>query len=225
MSNRQTGHGASLATLAGIASLASILFGAAPALAADNQQALFAGYVNSPSYRAILQKAYNDHEPAPLKAKCSALKIVSFDKPEVVEAVQFAGGPGSWRMTSGAWVARATLDACGTQVIRRTLVESSSNNTLRTLPLLPGEFAGGFRLEESARTYVIESMQNVTACKDWKSPAVLDIKLKTPAGPKGWTELWTAQICGKETTARVDYVPDPTSSTGFSVVTKEIKVR
>jgi len=204
MSIRLSGYHAAFAILKGLA-LAAL---AASAAQAQSQQALFDGYVGSPAYRAILAKAYNDAEPVPLRAKCAALTLVSFDKPEFVEAPVFEKGPQGWHASSGAWVQRATLDACGTKVLRRALVETKSDNTLRTRGLLPGEFAGGYKLEETAHAYVVESMMNVTQCKDWKTPVVLDIKLASKPSAKGWRENWTALVCGKTVTARVDYVPN-----------------
>ncbi len=151
---------------------------------------------------ASLAKAYGDAEPATLKAKCPALTIASFDKPEIVEPVQFVKDARGWRAGAGAWVQRATLDACGTKVLRRILVETKSDNTLRTRALLPGEYAGGYKLEETARAYVVDSMMNVIACKDWKTAAVLDIALVSKPTAGRWRETWTALVCGKTVTAR-----------------------
>ncbi len=218
MTMKLSGYHAAFAILKGLA-LAALTAGAAQA---QTQQALFDGYVGSPAYRAILAKAYNDAEPAPLKAKCPVLNLVSFDKPEFVEAPVFAKGPSGWRASSGAWVQRATLDACGTKVLRRVLVETKSDNTLRTRGLLPGAFAGGYKLEEAAHAYVVESMMNVTGCKDWKTPVVLDIALAGQPSPKGWRENWTAFVCAKTVTARVDYVPNGVQT---AVVTSQIKTQ
>jgi hypothetical protein len=228
MGIRASGYHATFALLKGLGALSLALAASLPASAADSQQALFDGYVSSPSYRAILQKAYNDYEPAVLKSKCHTLTVVSFDKPEMVESYVFVRDTGGWRMDGGAWVARATLDACGTIVIRRALVESASNNTLRTRALLPGEYGGGLKLEEPARGYVIQSMLVSTNCKDWRSPVVLDIKLKAKSkpSPKGWTENWTAMMCGKMVTATVDYLPDAVRGTnGMSFLTTNIKAQ
>ena len=218
MSIRLSGYHAAFAILKGLA-LAAL---AASAAQAQSQQALFDGYVGSPAYRAILAKAYNDAEPAPLRAKCPVLNLVSFDKPEFVEAPVFEKGPQGWHASSGAWVQRATLDACGTKVLRRALVETKSDNTLRTRGLLPGEFAGGYKLEETAHAYVVESMMNVTQCKDWKTPVVLDIKLASKPSGGRWRESWTAFICGKTVTARVDYTPNGAQT---DVVTSAVVAR
>lgn len=197
--------------------LAAVLMGTAEA---QSQQALFDGYVGSAAYRGILAKAYGDAEPATLKAKCPALTIASFDKPEIVEPVQFVKDARGWRAGAGAWVQRATLDACGTKVLRRILVETKSDNTLRTRALLPGEYAGGYKLEETARAYVVDSMMNVIACKDWKTAAVLDIALVSKPTAGRWRETWTALVCGKTVTARVDYVPNGVNT---DVNTSQIK--
>jgi hypothetical protein len=226
MAIRASGYHAAFAFLKGFGALSFAALAATAARAADNQQALFDGYVNSPAYRAILQKAYNDYEPAVLKAKCRTLTVVSFDAPEMVEAYSFARDTGGWRMTSGAWVARATLDACGTKVVRRALVESAANNTLHTRALLPGEYAGGLKLEEPARGSVIQTMLATTGCKDWRSPVVLDIKLMNKPKPTGWTENWTAMMCGKTVTATVDYVPDKVRGTnGMSFAMSNVKAQ
>ena len=216
MTIRLSGYHAAFAFLKGLAVLA-LTAGAAQA---QSQQALFDGYVGSAAYRGILAKAYNDAEPAPLRAKCPLLTLVSFDKPEFVEAPQFVKGAQGWRASSGAWVQRATLDACGAKVLRRALVETKSDNTLRTRELLPGEFAGGYKLEETAHAYVVESMMNVTACKDWRTPLVLDIKLESKPSGGHWRESWTAFICGKTVTARVDYSPNGAQT---DVVTSDIR--
>jgi hypothetical protein len=226
MAFRASGYHATFALLKGSGALALALVGALPASAADNQQAMFDGYVGSPAYRTILEKAYNNYEPAVLKSKCRTLTVVSFDKPEMIESYVFVHDTGGWRMNGGAWVARATLDACGTKVIRRALVESASNNTLRTRALLPGEYGGGLKLEEPARGYVIQTMLVSTNCKDWRSPVVLDIKLKTKPNPKGWTENWTAMMCSKVVTATVDYLPDTVHGTnGMAFLTTNIKAQ
>jgi hypothetical protein len=227
MGIRASGYHAAFTLLKGLGALPLTLLAILPAAAASSQQqALFDGYVSSPSYRAILQKAYNDYEPAVLKSKCHTLTLVSFDPPEMIESYEFVRDTGGWRMDNGAWVARATLDACGTKVIRRALVESASNNTLRTRALLPGEYGGGMKLEEPARGYVIQSMLVTTGCKDWRSPVVLDIKLKTKPNPKGWTENWTAMMCQKTVTATVDYIPDTIRGTnGMSFLTTNIKAQ
>ena len=218
MTMKLSGYHAAFAILKGLA-LGALWAGAAQA---QSQQALFDGYVGSPAYRAILAKAYNDAEPAPLKAKCPALTLVSFDKPEFVEAPVFEKGPQGWHASSGAWVQRATLDACGTKVLRRALVETKSDNTLRTRGLLPGQFAGGYKLEETAHAYVVESMMNVTGCKDWKTPVVLDIAAAGKPSGGRWRENWTAFVCGKTVTARVDYIPNGPQT---DVNTSEIKAQ
>ena len=42
-----------------------------------DQKAVFASYVNSPVYRAYLEKIFNLGEPAILKAECPAMKVVA----------------------------------------------------------------------------------------------------------------------------------------------------
>jgi len=202
---------------------AFMLLSVRPAYPADSQQALFAGYTGSPSYRAILQKAYNDAEPAALRAKCAAMTVVSFASPEIVETPVFARARTGWTTQAGAWVATATLDKCGTSVIRRVLVETKSDNTLRTRGLIPGEYAGGYKLEDSARGFVTMSMLNVTNCKDWRSPVLLDTSLRSKPSKQGWVETWTALICGKTVTANVHYVAAADAPGGFDVRTQDIR--
>lgn len=202
---------------------ALMLLAVQPVHAAEDQQALFEGYIGSPSYRAILQKAYNDSEPAVLKAKCPALTVMSFAKPEIVEAPVFVRSGAGWTTEAGAWVATATVNRCGSDVIRRVLVETTRSNTLRTRGLIPGEYAGGFKLEESARGFVSMSMLLVTNCKDWKSFVLLDTKLKTKPSKLGWWEIWTAQMCGKTVTANVAYVAESSATGGFDVRTHDVR--
>jgi len=202
---------------------ALLLLASQPACSADDQRALFEGYIASPSYRAILQKAYNDAEPAVFRAKCASMTVTAFAKPEIVEPPVFARAGAGWTAQSGAWVATATLNQCGTSVIRRMLVETRSDNTLRTRGLIPGEYAGGFKLEESARGFVTMSMLNVTNCKDWRSPVLLDTRLRSNPSKQGWVETWTALICGKTVTANVYYVAEVTAPGGFDVRTHDIK--
>ncbi len=204
---------------------AALLAVLSPARAADVQQALFDGYVGSPAYRAILQKAYNDKEPALLKAQCAALTVVAFDKPEILERPVFAKAGANWQMTAGAWVARATLDRCGAKAVRRALVESAHNNTLRTRPLLPGEFGGSYKMEDNARAFALANMQGEVDCKEWMGTTVLDIKLKSPVKPSGWVEVWTVQMCGKTVTGNVNYIPGGANAVGgFDVRTRDVRV-
>jgi hypothetical protein len=181
----------------------------APAAAADQQQAVFQSYIQSAAYRSILEKAYNDAEPAVLKAQCPALKITSFDPPEIAVPPRFAkGATGGWQAADGAWVQRATLDRCGKPVLRRALAMTGQNNALKTQPLLPGEYAGGYKLEPNAvGTAVINTVYRLD-CKDGKKPQVLDIKRVTKPNP-GWTELWTIYLCSKTATVRVTYIVHP----------------
>src|ERR1700744_5193869 len=127
----------------GVSGLAGLVLWASAALAGtDPQQLMFRSYTQSPSYRAILEKAYNAAEPDVLKAACPVLKLQSFDAPEIAMPPKFAQGIGGWQAVDGAWVQRATLDRCGKPVMRRTMAEIGSNNALRTHPLLPGEYGG-----------------------------------------------------------------------------------
>ena len=187
--------------------LAALAGGAADAAGVD-QQAMFNAYVASPAYRAILEKAYNTAEPAASKATCPVLKLTAFDQREMVVPVQFVKSGTGWQTADGAWVQRASLDRCGQTVLRRVMVETAANNTLRTRGLLPGEYAGGYKFEDKARGTVVNDMLALTHCTDWRTPAVLDTSLKgtfKPGAP--WTEYWTVLVCGKTVKARVDYAP------------------
>lgn len=187
--------------------LAALTAGAGWAAGVD-QAAMFAGYVASPSYRSILEKAYNDTEPALLKGQCKVLKLTAFDPPENVVPVQFVNRGGSWQTADGIWAQRATLDRCGTPVQRSVLVETGAKNTLRTSGLLPGAYGAGYKFEEKARETAVNTLLGLMGCQDWRNAVVLDTALKTKlkAG-SGWTELWTIAMCGKTVKARVDYSP------------------
>ena len=179
------------------------------ATAADQQQAVFQSYIQSAAYRSILEKAYNAAEPAVLKAQCPALKITAFDPPEIAVPPRFVkGAAGGWQAADGAWVQRATLDRCGKPVLRSALAMTGTNNSLRMQPLLPGEYAGGYKLEPNAVGTVVINTVNELNCHDGKKAFVLDIKQVTKPNP-GWTELWTIGLCGKTATVRVTYIPHP----------------
>ncbi len=171
------------------------------------QQAVFDSYLKSPAYRAILEKGYNDAEPAILKAQCPALKITGFDPPELVQQPQIAKGAGGWQVTDGAWVQRATLDRCGKPAARRTMVSTGANNTLQLHALLPGDYGGGYRLESDALGTVVNNIYYGLACKDTKTPVVLDIQRLRDVPKPGWGEKWTVFLCGRTATARAVYVP------------------
>lgn len=224
MTNRISGYHAASAFLKGLA-LAALA--TAAQAAPPDQAAMFRAFVDAPSYRAILAKDFADKEPAALKATCKTLTLISLDPAEIVEAPEFANGPAGWHTQSGAWVQRATLDKCGTKVLRRMLVETRSDNTLRTRALLPGAFAGGYRLEAAAQAYAVDSMMNVTGCKDWKTGAtVVDIAQRSGKPSAGhWSETWTALVCGKTVTARVDYSKKSGKPGDYDIVTSAIAAR
>jgi len=193
------------AMLAGVGGALFLVSGAMAADLPAEQQAVFASYIKSAAYRSILEKAYNDAEPAMLKAQCPALKLTAFDPPDIAVPPKFVKGKGGWQAADGAWVQRATLDRCGRPVLRRALAMTGSNNTLKVRPLIPGEYNGGYRLEPKAVGTVEINTVYALNCKDTKKPEVLDIKLATKPRP-GWTEVWTMALCGKTATARVTYI-------------------
>ena len=176
----------------------------------DPQQLMFRSYTQSPSYRAILEKAYNAAEPDVLKAACPVLKLQSFDAPEIAMPPKFAQGIGGWQAVDGAWVQRATLDRCGKPVMRRTMAEIGSNNALRTHPLLPGEYGGDYTLETTVVPGVLANAVYKLHCRQREMPQVLEIKRVSKPNPD-WNEVWTLYLCAKKATAHVAYYPRGTA--------------
>jgi hypothetical protein len=202
---RAIGYRVGLRGLKGLA-LAALCVGGALAATDPQQKLVFQSYIQSPSYRAILEKGYNDAEPAVLRAECPVLKLKSLDPPDVVMAPQFAKGIGGWTAVDGAWVQRATLDRCGKTVMRRTMAEMASNNALRTHKLLPGEYGGDYKLESTIVPGVLGNAIYKLHCREHGLPQVLEIKRVSRPNPN-WNEVWTLYLCGKKATAHVAYYP------------------
>ncbi|HEX4302328.1 MAG TPA: hypothetical protein VHZ78_06015 [Rhizomicrobium sp.] len=210
MAIRTSGDRAGSRLLKGLALVALVLSGGSAAAGlSPQQQAIFGSYLTSPAYKAILEKGYNDAEPAMLKAQCPALKITAFDPPEIVQQPLIAkGAGGGWQVTDGAWVQRATLDRCGKPAARRTMVSTGANNMLHLHALLPGDYGGGYRLESTALGTVVTTIVYTLECKDKTMPVVLDVQRLRDARKPSWAETWTVFLCGKTATARVVYVPN-----------------
>ena len=204
--------------------LAALAFAVPAAQAAPPQTdaQIFAGYVADPAYKAYLLAAFNGTEPPPLKAKCASLTIVSLDPPMVVTPPTFAEIGTVFHISTGSWVARATLGRCGGKVVRRLLITGNpQTGTLHAQALIPGEFPGNLKLENDATHIVLPAAMGTAKCTDWKSLWVLDTKLTSPAKPQGWSETWTMQACGRSVTADVGYVAD---ATGMNITARNVKV-
>ncbi|HEX4302330.1 MAG TPA: hypothetical protein VHZ78_06025 [Rhizomicrobium sp.] len=208
--------------LLGIGLLAGLSGAAAPPPAKQNNADIFAGFVQDDGYKAYLLQAYNGTEPAPLKAKCPALKIIGLAPPEVIKPPSFVKTGDAFRIAGGAWVARGLLNRCGTEVIRRLVVEGvPQTGGLHAITLIPGQFPGNLPLEKTATHIVLPPSMAAARCADFKKLYVLDTRLTSPANPKGWTETWTMQACGRMVTADVTYVAD---RTGMKVTAKNVKL-
>lgn len=183
---------------------------------------IFAGYVADPAYKAYLLAAFNGTEPPPLKAKCAKLTIEALDPPLVVTPPTFGQIGKVFHISTGSWVARATLGRCGGHVVRRLFVMGDpQSGEPRAQALIPGEFPGNLKLENDATHIVLPAAMGTAKCSDWKSLWVLDTKLTRPAKPQGWSETWTMQACGRAVTADVSYVAD---RTGMNITAKNVKV-
>ena len=184
---------------------------------------IFADYVKSAKHRAFLLKAYNDTEPPPLKATCAKLEIASLDPPLVLQPAEFAQIGNEYIPSVGRWVQRATLVRCGAKTVRRLYLEADPRDgSLHALAMLPGEFPGNVQLENDATRIVLPAMMGIAKCGDFKKLFVLDTKLTSPARAQGWSEIWTAQACGRTVTADVSYTAD---ATGMNITAKNLKLR
>jgi hypothetical protein len=223
MTIQATGYHAMFVRLKGLGLVAALALGLAPAQAALPSDAdIFANYIKSAHYQDFILKAFNDVEPPPLKAKCARLTVAALDPPLVVEPPTFAAIGNTYPISTGRWVARATLNRCGAKVIRRLfLAADPRDGSLHAIPLLPGEFPGNLQLEGDAQRIVLSGMMGVAKCMDSKKVFVLDTKLTSPAADKGWSEAWTALVCGRTMTADGIYTAD---ASGMNVTAKNVKL-
>jgi len=90
----------------------------------SNPNPLFAGFTNSEPYKNYLQSALNSVEPVPLRAQCPSLTVIDFNKYLIVETPTFVREQGNYNIDSGKWIARVIVDRCGTQSVRRVLLEA-----------------------------------------------------------------------------------------------------
>ncbi|HEY4941295.1 MAG TPA: hypothetical protein VII56_07690 [Rhizomicrobium sp.] len=221
MTIRASGYHAAFALLKGLGLLAALAAAAQAAYVPRTDAQLFADYVKAPAYTKYLSDAINGTEPPPLKAKCARLDIAALDPPLVLVKAEFAQIGNNYPISVGRWVARVTLNRCGTKVVRRMFIEADpQTGTIHSQALLPGEFAGNLQLEHDAPRIVLPPAMGAAKCNDWKSLWVLDTKLTRPSVAAGWSETWTMQACGRTVTADVIYTAD---STGMNITAKNVK--
>jgi hypothetical protein len=204
--------------LTGLGLLAALTCAAGAAEMTDAQH--FAEFLQSPPYRTLVTRYFNEQEPGPLRAKCSTLAVMAWSDPIVVEPAHFKKSGALYEVTAGKWVQPVTVNACGAKGIRRTLLWEDGG-ILHGSSLLPGEFPGNLQLENDAEHIVLPAVMGMAKCDNWKTLWVLDTKLKTPAKAQGWTEAWTMTACGHAATADVVYVAD---ATGMGITAKNVKV-
>ena len=85
------------------------------------------------------------------------------------------------------------------------LLQVGGLNGLSPTAMLPGDFRGDVRLESEISRAMTAEMMTFSNCKDSTKFAIVDIKAQGVPAPANWTELWTAEACGKFVTAYVDY--------------------
>ncbi len=213
---------AAFTLLKGVVAAAFFATAATAAYVPKTDAQIFADYIKSPHHKAFLQKAFNDVEVPPLKAKCAALAIAALDPPLVVQPPQFAQIGNEYVPSVGRWVQRATLNRCGGKVIRRLfLVADPQTGDLHAFGLLPGEYPGNLQLESDAERFVLPGVMGIAKCNDAKKLFVLDTRLTSPAQAQGWTETWTVEACGRTATVDVIYSAD---ATGMNVTGKNYKL-
>ncbi|AXS40365.1 hypothetical protein [Breoghania sp. L-A4] len=171
----------------------------------------------SPTYRGYVEKAINLHEGERTKAQCRPLKLQGVTLVEVLSPPKYKMLRNRATIVAGAWVVRAAMDQCGRTVTRRLLIQTAEPGNLRQIALLPGAFAGNFQLELDAMRIVRPALMLKAHCKIPKKLVFMDVKSLTPAGPKGWTETWTARACGKPVKVTVTYTAD---ATGMQITAK-----
>ena len=219
---RASGYHAGFTFLKGLVAAAVLAVGAQAAYVPKTDAQIFAGFVKSPRHQAFLLGSFNKFEPPPLKAKCAKLDAPAYDPPLVLAPATFAQIGNEFIPSTGRWVQRATLNACGTKVMRRLYLEADPRDgSLHALPMLPGQFAGNVNLENDSTRIVLPGMMGLAQCKDFKKLYVLDTKLTAKPSPRGWSETWTAQACGRIVTADVDYTAD---ATGMNISAKNFKL-
>ena len=191
--------------------------------AQPDQKAMFGSYLQSPGYKAFLERLFTLGEPATLKAECPTLKIVELHRHVMLQQPTFVRAGANYNIDTGAWVGAALLDRCGAKVTRRALLKAvpGTNNLDATL-LLPGDFPGNLKLETDAKFIVIPGLAAHAKCGDVNKVRVLDIKALTPAAPAGWSETWLAEACGVKVEAEVIY---SATATGMNIVARNWKLR
>jgi hypothetical protein len=187
-----------------------------------SQANIYAVFLGSPTYRDYLEAAINKSEPEVLRAGCPSLKlVVSNGYLPLAEAKFIKAGKG-YSIDSGAWIAIAKLDRCGSEVIRRVLVKAvPGQNRLDSTPLLPGDFHGNLKLELDSRRIVFPALGAIAKCQDITKIFVIDIKSITNPSPQGWSETWTASACNKTVSAKVTYSGFPG---GMNIFASDLKL-
>jgi len=221
MTFRASGYHAGFTFLKGLVSVAIFAVAAQAAYVPKSDAQIFADYVKSEHHRAFLLQSFNKFEVPPLKAKCAKLDTPVFDPPMVLVPATFAQIGNDFIPSTGRWVQRATLNACGTKVMRRLYLEADPRDgSLHAAPMLPGEFAGNVNLENDSTRIILPGMMGVAQCKDYKKLYVLDTKLTSKPRAQGWSETWTVQACGRTMTVDGVYTAD---ATGMNINAKNIK--
>lgn len=221
MAIRASGYHVGFALLKGLGLAAVLAVAAQAAYVPKTDAQIFADFVKSPRHRGFLLGAFNKGEPAPLKAKCAKLDAPVFDPPMVLVPATFAQIGNEFIPSTGRWVQRATLNACGTKVMRRLYLEADPRDgSLHAFPMLPGQFAGNIQLENDSTRIVLPGMMGLAQCKDYKKLYVLDTKLTSKPRAEGWTETWTAEACGRLVTADVVFTAD---ATGMNISARNFK--
>jgi hypothetical protein len=178
--------------------LVACLFATASYGQAPDQMALLNDFILSPGYQDFLAHTVNDVENIALKAKCGHLLVLEAEKYQIIDQPLFKHFADGDRLISGRWVSVVIVDRCGEKATRRLLVRYvPEQDRFEAQALLPGEFRGNFILELNAfRTVTIEMLAD-TRCNDRGRLYMLDVKSLGPATDGKWSEIWTAEACGK----------------------------
>jgi len=124
----------------------------------------------------------------------------------------------SGAIAKGAWKEQVREEGCGTSRILNVLSSVPEPGKLNTVPLFPGTTRGVPLLQKDAVQYafVAAKVTNKDCNEGYvEDTAFVDQGDKPIAGGKGppWRELWTIDVCGRETQVTMRFTPDSTGTT------------
>jgi hypothetical protein len=177
------------------------------AVRAQDQAALLNQFVMSPQAQSAIASAIPNLEPEPLKAQCSALRVLDASRYLPAQAV-FAKQGANWALQSGGVVVVAVVDRCGKRVQRRiVLIRKHPNEPVKLERLTPGDFGGNIKLELDTLRIVMPFATIKAGCPTGTPAYPIDTRNISPISHDGGEVVWTFWACGKPVEADVHYTP------------------